>query len=75
MRIVIALAFIGIIASLGAALLFMMRGDPEDNRKSGSRMVNALAIRVGLSIILFVCLLLAYKLGYIQPGGWRVGML
>ncbi len=71
MKIVIAVAFIAIIASLGAALLYMMRGDPDDNRDSGSRMVHALAVRVGLSIVLFICLLLAYKLGYIQPTGLR----
>lgn len=71
MKIAIALAFLAIIASLGAALLFMLRGDPKDNRESGSKMVNALAVRVGLSIVLFICLLLAYKLGYIQPTGLR----
>lgn len=73
MKIAIALAFLAIIASLGAAFLFMMRGDPDDNRESGSKMVNALALRVGLSIVLFVCLLVAYKLGYIQPTGLRTG--
>lgn len=69
MKIAIALAFLAILASLGAALIFMMRGDPEDNRKSGARMVRALAVRVGLSIVLLICLLVAYKLGYIQPTG------
>ncbi len=75
MKIAIAVAFIAIIASLGAALLYMMRGDPDDNRDSGSRMVNALAVRVGLSIVLFICLLLAYKLGYIHPTGLRASDL
>jgi hypothetical protein len=32
-------------------------------------MARALALRVGLSIVLFLCLLLAWKLGYIQPTG------
>jgi hypothetical protein len=32
-------------------------------------MVRALAVRVGLSIVLFVCILVAWKLGYIQPTG------
>jgi hypothetical protein len=36
-------------------------------------MVRALALRVGLSILLFVCILLAWKLGYIQPTGIPVG--
>ena len=33
--------------------------------------VNALALRVGLSIALFLLILLAYKLGYIHPTGIR----
>jgi hypothetical protein len=32
-------------------------------------MARALAVRVGLSIVLFVCILVAWQLGYIQPTG------
>jgi hypothetical protein len=32
-------------------------------------MAHALAFRVGFSILLFVCVLIAWKLGYIQPTG------
>ena len=46
----------------------MMRGDGND-RQRGKHMARALALRVGLSIVLFLCLLLAWKLGYIQPTG------
>jgi hypothetical protein len=38
-------------------------------------MARALAFRVGFSILLFVCILMAWKLGYIQPTGlpsWQV---
>lgn len=68
MKILVALAFLAIIASLGSALFFMMRGSGNDKER-GQRMVRALALRVGLSIVLFLCLLLAWKLGYIQPTG------
>lgn len=68
MKILVALAFLAIIASLGSALFFMMRG-PGDDPQQGRRMARALALRVGLSIVLFACLLLAWKLGYIQPTG------
>lgn len=68
MKILVALAFLAIIASLGSALFFMMRGGGDD-RARGKRMAHALALRVGLSIVLFLCLLLAWKLGYIQPTG------
>lgn len=72
MKILVALAFLAIIASLGSALFFMMRGSGND-KKRGQRMVRALALRVGLSIVLFLCLLLAWKLGYIQPTGLPAG--
>ena len=68
MKILVALGFLAILASLGAALFFMMRNG-KDNEQRGQRMVWALALRVALSILLFVCLLLAWKLGYIQPTG------
>jgi hypothetical protein len=36
-------------------------------------MALALGMRVGLSILLFVCILTAWKLGYIQPTGIAAG--
>jgi len=71
MKILVALAFLAIIASLGSALFFMMRGKEgsDGDRLRGKRMARALALRVGLSVVLFLCLLLAWKLGYIQPTG------
>ena len=44
----------------------------NDTRKSAN-MVRALALRVGFSIILFVCILIAWKMGYIQPTGIPAG--
>jgi hypothetical protein len=40
----------------------------RDKGKS-NRTVQALALRVGLSITLFLLILLAHHLGYIQPTG------
>jgi hypothetical protein len=34
-------------------------------------MARALAVRVGLSVLLFLCILISYKLGWIQPTGIR----
>ena len=68
MKYLVVLAFIGIVASLGSALFFMMRNGQSDASK-GKRMARALAVRVGLSIVLFVCILVAWQLGYIQPTG------
>ena len=68
MKYLVLIAFIAIIGSLGSALFFMMR-DGRDGKAKTSNMARALAWRVGLSILLFVCILIAWKLGYIQPTG------
>jgi cytochrome bd-type quinol oxidase subunit 2 len=68
----VTIALVAIIACLGAALFFMMRAGPNSPHAS-RKMANALAIRVGLSIALFVCILIAWKLGYIHPTGIAPG--
>ena len=72
MKYLVLFAFIAIIASLATALFFMMKGGAKDGAKS-NHMAKALAFRVGFSILLFLCILLAWKLGYIQPKGLPVG--
>ena len=66
MKIFVAIAFILIIGSLGSALVFLMKDKGKTNRT-----VYALALRVGLSVTLFILLLTAYKLGWIEPTGIR----
>ncbi|MDO5289695.1 MAG: twin transmembrane helix small protein [Pseudomonadota bacterium] len=70
-QVLVALAFAGIIGSLVSALVFMMRRNApgEDPARRANRMARALALRVGLSVLLFICILLAWKLGWIQPSG------
>ncbi len=73
MKIMVTLAFAAILASLAFALVYMMRA-PRDDSASGQpppkgRMATALAFRVGFSILLFLCVLLAWKMGWIQPTG------
>ncbi len=72
MKYIVALAFLGILASLGVALFFMLRDGREGRVKSGG-MVRALTVRIALSVILFLCILAAWKLGYIKPGGLPIG--
>jgi hypothetical protein len=64
MKIVVAIAFVLIIGSLASALFFLMRDKGRSNRT-----VHALAMRVGLSITLFLLVLFSYKMGWIQPTG------
>lgn len=61
MRIVVIVFLLLIVASLGSALMFLFkdRGDPEISR----RMAKALALRVGLSITLFLILMGGYYFG------------
>jgi len=72
MKVLVAIAFLAIVGSLGSALFFMMRSGKDDKRR-GDNMARALAWRIGLSVLLFVCILIAWKLGYIQPTGIPVG--
>jgi hypothetical protein len=61
MRLVVIVFLVLIVASLGSALMFLFkdRGDPEVSR----RMAKALALRVGLSITLFLLLMGGYYFG------------
>ena len=61
MRYLVLIVFIIIIASLASALVFLVR----DNGDS-KRMVRALALRVGLSITLFLFLLISHRMGWIS---------
>lgn len=53
--------FVLICASLASAAIFMFR-----DRSGSNRMVKALAIRVGLSIGLFLFLMLGYYFGLLK---------
>lgn len=72
MKYLVILAFVAIIGSLGTALFFMMKND-ANGKTRGHKMARALAMRVGISILLFICILVAWKLGYIHPTGIPAG--
>lgn len=72
MGILVVIAFLAILGSLGAALYFMLQ-DGRDGKAKTRNMSRALAFRVGFSILLFVCVLIAWKLGYINPTGIPAG--
>lgn len=64
MKILVPIFFVLILGSLAFALFYLMRDQGKSNRT-----VHALAMRVALSITLFLLILGAYKLGWIQPTG------
>lgn len=72
MKVLIAVAFVGILAALAAAGVFMMR-DGRDGKPKTGNMMRALALRVALSVLLFVCILVSYWLGWIHPMGVPLG--
>ncbi len=67
MKIIVILAFVGILAALASAGLMMIR--KRDGPRADSRMARALAWRVGISVALFLVILLGWSLGWIQPTG------
>ena len=73
MSYLVALAFLAIIASLATALFFMLRGGNGNAPEKSQRMARALALRVGFSVLLFLCILLSWKMGWIQPTGIAAG--
>jgi len=62
MKAAIAIAFVGILVALGSALLFLVR-----DRGSTSRTVNALTVRVALSVLLLLFIWFGYWMGWISP--------
>lgn len=62
MKALIIITLLGIVASLGHAL-FTMSSGPTDSK----RMVQALTVRVGLSVALFALLMIGWYLGLLSP--------
>jgi hypothetical protein len=73
MRTFIIVVFIAILGALGFAGIAMVRGREGEGREKKPTMMRALAVRVALSVVLFLCILLAYKLGWIRPTGVPIG--
>ncbi len=63
-KLLIILVLVAIVASLGSGLFHLV----TDEGKS-KRMVNALTLRIALSVLLFVLLFVAWKSGLIAPHG------
>ncbi|MDZ7813151.1 MAG: twin transmembrane helix small protein [Ideonella sp.] len=73
MKTLIVFALVAIVAALAGGGLFMLRKRPSGSEAADSRMAWALAMRVGLSVCLFLFVLFAYWMGWIRPTGIPVG--
>ena len=71
MTYLIAIAFAVILGALLMAGVFMVRGG--DGESKSGRMARALTVRIGVSVALFVCILLAWRFGWIHPSGIPLG--
>lgn len=74
MKIIIGIAFVGIVISLAAAGLFMLRG-PQSGSAKSNNMARALTLRIGISVALFLLLLALWYLGIIEPTGIIPGQI
>ena len=63
-KILVIAVFIGILGALGSALYQLSRKGGDSKK-----MIRALAIRVGLSIALFLLLMILWYFGIITPHG------
>ena len=63
-KIIVVVILVGIIASLGSALIFLVKDHGQQDR-----MLRALSWRIGMSVALFGLLYLLAWLGYITPHG------
>ena len=68
MKYLIGIAFTTIIGAVVYAGVSMVQ-DGRDGKPKTHSMMRALALRVGVSVLLFLCLLGSYLMGWIQPTG------
>lgn len=63
-KVLVVVILVAIVASLGSALYQLSRGTGDSGK-----MLRALTWRISLSVALFLLLLIAYALGWLQPHG------
>jgi len=68
MKIVIVLMLVAVLVALAGAGFFMLRKGAEPGSRNPA-MARALAVRVGLSVTVFLLVLLAWSMGWIKPSG------
>ncbi len=64
MKFFVIIVLLAILFSLGSAGVYLVK-----DRGAGDRTARALTWRIGLSVALFLLLIIAYALGWIRPHG------
>jgi hypothetical protein len=76
MKTLMVLFLVAVLVALASAGVFMMRrgaGDKSADSARSKHMARALAVRVGLSVALFLLILLSWAMGWVQPTGLPTG--
>jgi hypothetical protein len=63
-RVAVIVVLVAIVASLGVALYHL-----ATDRGESKKLVQSLTVRIALSVVLFLLLMLAWRLGLIHPHG------
>ena len=66
MKELMVIAFLAVVVSLGQAL-FAMASGPQNS----GRVLEALTVRISISVALFTLLMVGWKLGWIEPNSFR----
>ncbi len=72
MKTVIVLMLVAVLGALAGAGVFMLRKGRSGERRN-HHMARALALRVGLSVALFLFILFGWAMGWIRPSGIPIG--
>ena len=73
MKIVMVLLMVAVLVALASAGVFMLRKGSQGGDRRSKNMARALAVRVGLSVALFLFILLSWYMGWVRPTGLPVG--
>ena len=71
---------VAVLGALASAGVFMLRrgrtgdgGDPPSGKSANKQMARALALRVALSVALFLFILFSWWMGWVRPTGIPLG--
>jgi hypothetical protein len=73
MKTLMVLLMVAVLGALASAGVFMLRKGSEGADRRSKNMARALALRVGLSVALFLFILLSWYMGWVRPTGIPVG--
>jgi hypothetical protein len=73
MKAVIVIMLVAVLGALASAGVFMMRKSDDPTKPPDRHMARALALRVALSVALFLFVLLSWRMGWVRPSGIPIG--